>query len=209
MPRKLKTYTTTIGFYDLAVAAPSMKAALEAWGAKQNLFHQGLAEESNDPAIVMATLEKPGTVLRRAVGTNAPFQEHGALPKGLLAGAPRRKPKPREKPAKNLKVSRPPEVKKAAVIQFAKEKAKRDRQRQKEEADRRRDAAVEARAEEHRQRAAQKALAVLDRARARHEEKLEQLDQERQAVEERIEAERARWEKQESELERNLQKARR
>ncbi len=31
------------GFFDLAVAAPSMKAALEAWGADSNLFHQGAA----------------------------------------------------------------------------------------------------------------------------------------------------------------------
>ena len=35
MPRKLKTYQTSQGFYDLAVATPSMKAALEAWGSKQ------------------------------------------------------------------------------------------------------------------------------------------------------------------------------
>jgi hypothetical protein len=33
MARKLKTYQTSLGFFDLAMAAPSMKAALEAWGA--------------------------------------------------------------------------------------------------------------------------------------------------------------------------------
>jgi hypothetical protein len=27
MPRKLKTFQTSLGFYDLAIAAPSMKAA--------------------------------------------------------------------------------------------------------------------------------------------------------------------------------------
>jgi hypothetical protein len=32
------------GFYDLAIAAPSMNAALEAWGASSNLFHQGFAK---------------------------------------------------------------------------------------------------------------------------------------------------------------------
>ncbi len=48
MPRKLKVYQTSQGFYDLAVAAPSMKAALEAWGAGSNLFHQGFAKESDD-----------------------------------------------------------------------------------------------------------------------------------------------------------------
>ena len=46
MPRKLKTFTTSLGFFELAVAAPSMKAALEAWGSKSNLFHQGLAKEA-------------------------------------------------------------------------------------------------------------------------------------------------------------------
>jgi hypothetical protein len=29
MARKLKTYQTSLGFFDLAIAAPSMKAALE------------------------------------------------------------------------------------------------------------------------------------------------------------------------------------
>ncbi|MET4035820.1 hypothetical protein ABIB94_007521 [Bradyrhizobium sp. JR7.2] len=46
MARKLKTFQTSLGFYDLAVAAPSMKAALEAWGADSNLFHQGVAKET-------------------------------------------------------------------------------------------------------------------------------------------------------------------
>jgi hypothetical protein len=32
MARKLKTYQTSLGFFDQAIAAPSMKAALEAWG---------------------------------------------------------------------------------------------------------------------------------------------------------------------------------
>jgi hypothetical protein len=37
MPRKLKTHQTWLGIYDLAVAAPSMKAVLEAWGAGSKL----------------------------------------------------------------------------------------------------------------------------------------------------------------------------
>jgi hypothetical protein len=49
MARKLKTFQTSRGFYDLAIAAPSMKAALEAWGAGSNLFHQGIAKETDDP----------------------------------------------------------------------------------------------------------------------------------------------------------------
>lgn len=34
MARKLKTFQTSLGFYDLAIAAPSMKAALEAKASK-------------------------------------------------------------------------------------------------------------------------------------------------------------------------------
>ena len=43
---KLKTYQTSLGFFEQAIAAPSMKAALEAWGADSNLFHQGAAKEA-------------------------------------------------------------------------------------------------------------------------------------------------------------------
>jgi hypothetical protein len=65
MARKLKTYQTSLGFFDLAVAAPSMKAALEAWGADSNLFHQGAAMQSEDPDIIEATMAAPGVVLKR------------------------------------------------------------------------------------------------------------------------------------------------
>ena len=56
MAKKLKTYQTSLGFFDEAIAAPSMKAALEAWGADSNLFHQGAAKESDDPAVIAATM---------------------------------------------------------------------------------------------------------------------------------------------------------
>src|ERR1700761_5976014 len=100
MPRKLKTFVTSAGFFDAAVAAPSMKAALEAWGANKKAFQQGFAEETDDPAIVAATMAKPGVVLRRAVGTKDPFTENPALPKSLPAGKspPRPQPKPKAKP---------------------------------------------------------------------------------------------------------------
>jgi colicin import membrane protein len=42
-----------------------MKAALEAWGASSNLFHQGFAKEVDDDEIIAATMEKPGIILRR------------------------------------------------------------------------------------------------------------------------------------------------
>jgi colicin import membrane protein len=80
MKRKLKTYQTSQGFYDLAIAAPSMKAALEAWGASSNLFHQGFAKEADDDDVIAATMEKPGIVLRRPLGSHEPFGEHSGLP---------------------------------------------------------------------------------------------------------------------------------
>ena len=84
MARKLKVYQTALGFFDQAVAVPSMKAALEAWGSNSNLFHQGAARETDDPEIVAATMAKPGgVVLRRAVGSSGPFTEHAALPTDL------------------------------------------------------------------------------------------------------------------------------
>ena len=94
MARKLKTYQTSLGFFDLAIAAPSMKAALEAWGSTTNLFQQGFAKETNDPAIVAATFAKPGVVLRRPVGSDGAFGEHAKLPKVLPID------KGKERPAK-------------------------------------------------------------------------------------------------------------
>jgi hypothetical protein len=43
MARKLKTHQTSLGFFDMALAAPSMKAALEAWGSTQS-FPSGFCE---------------------------------------------------------------------------------------------------------------------------------------------------------------------
>ena len=93
MAKKLKTYETSLGFFELAIAAPSMKAALEAWGADSNLFHQGAAKQSEDPDVVAATSAKPGVVLKRPVGSNGPFKEHAELPRDLAVdgGAPREK----------------------------------------------------------------------------------------------------------------------
>src|ERR1700730_6042834 len=83
MARKLKTYQTSLGFFDLAMASPSMKAALEAWGADSNLFHQGVAKESHDPDIIAATMAKPGIVLKRPIGSDGTFGENAELPKNL------------------------------------------------------------------------------------------------------------------------------
>jgi colicin import membrane protein len=94
MARRLKSYQTSVGFFDLAIAAPSMKAAAEAWGLKTSEFKRGFAKETHDPAILAATMAKPGVVLRRPVGSNGPFTEDAKLPKDLPVG------KVKERPAK-------------------------------------------------------------------------------------------------------------
>jgi hypothetical protein len=99
---------TSLSFYDLAIAAPSMKAALEAWGAGSNLFHQGVAKENDDPDVVAATMSKPGVVLKRAAGSNGRFAEHAGLPTDLGddGGSGRHKktrhPEPRRRPAPKI-----------------------------------------------------------------------------------------------------------
>jgi hypothetical protein len=156
MARKLKTYQTSQGFFDLAIAAPSMKAALQAWGANSNLFHQGFASETNEPKIIRATLAKPGVVLKRPVGTNQPFAENANLPtnpeiKGGVAPV-----KPRGQPGKS-RVG-PVEDKKArkAALAYEEEKQReRGRRKEKAELDKRR---------EKRERATASAQAALDNA---------------------------------------------
>lgn len=76
---KLKVFRTPIGFHDAYIAAPSQKAALEAWGADSNLFARGVAEIVTDPKLTGEPLAKPGVVIKRLRGSAA---EHmAALPR--------------------------------------------------------------------------------------------------------------------------------
>ena len=71
---KLKVYRAPMGFYETIVAAPSQKAALAAWGTRQNLFQEGQASLSDEPSEIEAAYAQPGTVLRRVAGTREPFR---------------------------------------------------------------------------------------------------------------------------------------
>ena len=115
MPRKLKTYQTSQGFYDLAIAAPSMMAALAVWGANSNLFHQGFARESDDD--IEATMAKPGAVLQRPVGSNGPFKKHSDLPTAKSMDAPAQERAPAKRKARSSKAPKPSEkdTRKAAL----------------------------------------------------------------------------------------------
>jgi hypothetical protein len=80
MPRPLKVFQTHIGFYDLVVAAPSMKAAAEAWHASPRLFAQGFAAPTNDNDAVTAALAQPGVVLKRPHGKHTPWSAEPEAP---------------------------------------------------------------------------------------------------------------------------------
>jgi hypothetical protein len=199
--RKLKTFTTSGGFFDLAVAAPSMNAALEARGAESNLFHQGFAKQTDDEAVIAATMAKPGIVLRRPVGTNDAFSEHAALPTHLGSGAPvRPPPKPRTTPAKPSKPI-DDRAKRAAAVAFDREQKRRAREAAREEAARKTEG-------ERQERAVAAAEAALEEAKRAHRSSLSDIEKAQQALDKRKEAETARWNKQEDQLESALRRAR-
>ena len=199
MPRKLKSYQTSIGFYDLAVAAPSMKAALDAWGADSNLFHQGVARETNDPELVAATLKHPGVVLKRAVGSNGRFGEHAALPR-LSGGQVRSTSRPAACPKRKGAPKIDEATKRKAALQFEKEQKRREAQQIREDAKR-------ARERERRQHAVTRAQGTYDSAEREHEKLVGKLRAQRDELESRISAEDARWESQKRKLAGAVRKA--
>jgi hypothetical protein len=98
---KLKVFRTSTGFHDAYVAAPSQKAALAAWGVKDNLFAQRLAEQVTDEAVMAEALASPGVVIKKLRGSEA---EHFAA----LGPMPERQ---RAKPAAT-EADRPPKAEK-------------------------------------------------------------------------------------------------
>lgn len=203
MPRALKTYITNLGFFELAIAAPSMKAAVEAWGTSANVFSQGFARQTDDRRIIAATTAQPGVVLKRAVGSDDEFKLNAALPTRLptiTSPEPvRRTPKPPKlkKPAK-----KDPKADKAAIISFEKERARREAERDREEAKAEKDRAT-------RKRAVEAAEADLAEAEAAHEKAMEQIEREREKLERRADLAVERWEAQREKLEAAIAKARR
>lgn len=123
MPRALKVFRLPIGFHDAYVAAPTQKAAIEAWGSDKDVFQRGQAELVTDPELTREPLESPGKVIKRLRGTAA--EQIAALGE-TPAPAPRRKsgsssdarPGPRlapgndnDRPARKAKPKPPPKPK--------------------------------------------------------------------------------------------------
>lgn len=198
MARKLKTYRTSLGFFDLAIAAPSMKAALEAWGSKANLFHQGIAGETADPAIVSATTARPGVVLRRAVGSTDAFTEHAELPRTFYG---LRKPARRAPKSKAVAPQIEDKPARAALPALEKEQKCQDDERRRHQ-----------NAEEARRKRSERALGsaeiALAEARRRHDTTTKAIAIERSVLERRSESEDARWDRQRTKLQATLRRAR-
>jgi hypothetical protein len=139
MPRNLKVFRTPTGFHDAYVAAPSRKAALEAWGAEADLFARGSAEEVTDARLTAEPLSRPGEVIRVS---------RGDLAAQLKALGPRKQPAakraarstPESKPARRAAKPKPPpkrdkvDAAEAALDQarekHARERAALEKQRQ-------------------------------------------------------------------------------
>lgn len=203
MARKLKTYQASLGFFDQAIAAPSMKAALEAWGADSNLFHQGVAKESSDPEVIAATMARPGVVLKRPVGSNQLFSEHAELPVTLGERKPTkagRKPKgrqPKQETARHVDK----DLERKAALSYELEQRIRERKEATAEAARQK-------ARERRQKAIESAQAALDQAEGRHAEKIAAIRGEIEALEERSQNEESKWAKEMERLTAALKRAR-
>ena len=202
MSRKLKTYLTSLGFFEQAIASPSMKAALEAWGADSNLFHQGAAKESTDPDIVDATMKKPGVVLKRPVGSDGPFAEHAELPKNLVrdAGKKRAPAPPRARREDPLQKPDKAADRKAAQA-YERERQRRQREEAKQEA-------AEQKERERRQQAVDKAQAALNSAEQKHSDRAASLKAELEIIEDRIRSEEDDWREEEQRLKAALRQAR-
>jgi hypothetical protein len=204
MARKLKTYQTSLGFFHLAIAAPSMKAALDAWGADSNLFHQGAAKESTDADVIAATMKKPGVILRRPVGSEGPFGEHAELPIDLGAGRKSSKASRKSGARKANKPSSGPGdqvAERSAALAYEREKKHLEGERVKEEAARQKE-------RERRQQALDKAQAALDKAEREHAKRAAVIRAEAEAIKKRSQAEYARWERERGPLEKALRQAR-
>ena len=207
MPRTLKTYVTTSGFFDLAVAAPSMKAALEIWGSTSNLFQQGFARETSDADVVKATQEHPGIVLKRPVGSKGAFKENAELPElSVLQNAIKRK-RPAEPPKKKAAESKPKPAKpdSAATRKAAQLYDLAEKRRERDDA---REAAQRAKERDRRDRAVEKAQAAFDEARSRHDARAAEIETQREALDRKARLEGERWEEEKDKLKAALRRAR-
>jgi hypothetical protein len=180
-----------------------MKAALEAWGADSNLFHQGAAKESKDPDVIAATIKKPGVVLKRPVGSDGSFDEHAELPTHLGDGE---RPVKAARKSGGRKATKPPSrpvdkaAERKAALLYEREQRNRERERAKQEGARQKE-------RDRRQQAIDKAQAALDKAEREYAKRAAAIQAEMEALEKRTQAEDAGWKQERGRLEKALRRA--
>lgn len=207
MARKLKTFTTSAGFFDLAVAAPSMKAALEAWGAESNLFQQGFAQESNAVDVVTATMANPGVVLRRPVGTKQAFAEKAEVSDAFVdrtrrpPSTTKAKPKAQASAEAAPSKSANPKAGRRAALAYQRQAAKKERERRREEAALQKE-------RDRRERTIAAAEAALREAEEGHAAIVKEIDAAQAALDRRSNDERTRWKARQEKLQDAVREAR-
>jgi colicin import membrane protein len=174
MPRRLKTYQTSVGFFDLAIAAPSMKAAAEAWGSDTVVFKKGFAKETDDP--IAATMAKPGVLLKRPVGSNGRFGENAELPQINKFTENRAESQPRRKEQTAYKVD--DKTARDAALAFEREQKRRELTHRKEEAAREKE-------RKRREQAIAKAEKALEEAIREHEAEVKKFENARATLDKR------------------------
>ena len=193
MAKKLKVYQTSIGFFDLAVAAPSMKAAADAWGSDPDIFRRGFAKQTDDPKVVQATTAMPGVVLRRPVGSYGEFTEKAALPR-VPEGGRRQAPLDR---AERASAGKKTDTTSNAAATLEKEKrdaaAALEKERKRQALDHAKAEAERERAKQQRERMIAKADAAFERARNRHDGAMDAIRQRREELDRDEAREDERW----------------
>lgn len=184
MARALKVFRTPIGFHDAYVAAPSRKAALEAWGADKDLFQSGSAELVTDPKLTAAPLAAPGKIVKLSRGT---VSEH-------LQAAGRGRPKARSNKTEPAKETAPDAraPKRPAPPPKPKPRPSRDKLTEAEAALAAAEAAAEAEVAEFAKREAQ-LRKEREAAEARQRRAIEKAEQRLEQARERYEAAMDRW----------------
>ena len=86
MAPRLKVFVTSDGLTDYVVAASSRAKALSAWGVRQDVFKEGAAHQTDDPALVKAATARPGEVLRRPARTRGELAKLKPAKKAAPAG---------------------------------------------------------------------------------------------------------------------------
>lgn len=130
MARKLKTYQTSLGFFDQAIAAPSMKAALEAWGARQQSLPPGRRPGKRRSRRDRRNHGKAGHRPKAAGRHGRPFGEDAGRPTGLSRiGLPKLGRAPKSRRPKSIPAPVDKAAERKAALAYEREQKRRDASR--------------------------------------------------------------------------------